>query len=146
MVCHSINRSPQSSVDNHKTPYELSWSAISGKQSKPDLRHLLIPSSRCITYVDKLQRVVGENFNTNGARSVFLGYRGTSNRLVWILHGGIFLLSPHVTTYEKVGNNFSWPLNPDKVMKSLQMSLQRRLKARKTDYARDVDYKWTRSK
>ncbi|CAD6498717.1 BgTH12-01134 [Blumeria graminis f. sp. triticale] len=144
-TCYTLNMTSQSPVDQHKTPYEVFWSAMKGRPIKPDVSHLLIPGSRCITHVEKSRRIAGEKLDPRGARSVFLGYKGRTNKLVWILGGGRFLVSPNVLAYENVGKNLGWPTEPQEVVRSLPTSVQRRLRARKTNYAREEDYNRTRS-
>lgn len=66
---------------------------------------------------------------------MFLGYKASTNKVVWILGGGRFLVSPNVIAYENVGKNLGWPLESQEVVRSLPPSVQRRLRARKTNYA-----------
>lgn len=146
MVCYTINRTSQSTTPKKKTLFEVFWTVINGKKTKPDVSYLLILGSRCVTHVKKSHRVTGEKLDARGARSVFLGCRVATNKLVWILSGNRFLVSPHVITYQSIGNGLGWPINPSEVVRSLPSSVQRRLKARKTDYARSEDFKRTRSK
>lgn len=58
--------------------------------------YLLIPRSLYITHVDADHRAAGQRLNARGTKGVFLGYRGTKNRLFWLPNGGRVLISPHV--------------------------------------------------
>lgn len=74
--------------------------------------HLWIPGTLCITHVDSNNRISGEKLDANGTRSVFLGYRGRKNKLVWLLNGGRFITSPHVVAYESVNDGVGWAADP----------------------------------
>ena len=99
-----------------------------------------------MVHVDKSHRITGEKLEARGTRGVFLGYKGRTNKLVWILSGGRLLVSPHVITYENTDKNFGWASDPRDIVRSLPISVQRRLNARKVDYAREEDYNRERSR
>ncbi|KAI1001277.1 hypothetical protein K3495_g6923 [Podosphaera aphanis] len=121
ITCYTLNLTSQSSAAGHKTPWK-------------------VPGTLCITHVDASHRITGEKLDVTGTRSVFFGYRGRKNKLVWLLDGGRFLVSPHVTAYESVHPGAGWAADPREIVRSLPKHVQDRLKSRKTDYARNEDY------
>lgn len=102
MTCYTLNCTSQSPVKDQKTPWEVYRKVLDPARSKLELNHLLISGSLCITHVDSSHRVAGDKLDADGTRSIFFGYRGTKNKLVWLLDGGRFLVSPHVTAYESI--------------------------------------------
>lgn len=140
MVCYTLNCSSQSPVQDHKTPWEVYWSQLDPEKAVTKVDHLWIPGSLCIAHVDTNHRITGEKLAANGTRCVFLGYRGRKNKLVWLLDGGRFLVTPQVTAYESVDPSFGWSADPREIVRSLPKHVQDRLKARKTDYARNEDF------
>ncbi|KAI0994127.1 hypothetical protein K3495_g14056 [Podosphaera aphanis] len=140
MVCYTLNRTSQSSVEDKKTPWEAYWSQIDPDQAKTEVDHLWIPGTLCITHVDATHRVTSEKLDANGTRSIFFGYRGRKNKLVWLLDGGRFLASPQVTAYESVKPGLGYAADPREIVRSLPNHVRNRLKARKRDYARNEDY------
>ena len=105
-----------------------------------DISHPWIPGSLCTTHVESSHRVTSEKLDTNGTKSVFFGYRGRTNKLVWLLDRGRFLVSPNVTAYESVSPNHGWAPGPRQIFRSLPRAVQDCLKCRKMDYARNEDY------
>ena len=83
---------------------------------------------------------MGEKLSAKGTRGIFLGYRGTKNKLVWLLDGGRFLVTPHVVAYETVQNGHGWPADPREIVRSLPKHVRDRLRQRPKDYARNEDY------
>ncbi|POS82536.1 hypothetical protein EPUL_004524, partial [Erysiphe pulchra] len=140
MACYTLNFSSQSSVSDHKIPWEVYWSKMDPVKAQAKVDHLWIPESRCITHVDASHRITGEKLDAKGTRSVFFGYRGRKNKLVWLLDGGRFLVSPQVTAFESVDTDFGWTPDPQEIVRSLPSHVQERLKSRKIDYARNEDY------
>ena len=106
MVCYITNCTSQSPVQDRKTPWEVYWTQMDPSKAVTKIDHFLIPGSLCITHVDANHRISGEKLDANGTRSVFLGYRGTTSKLVLLLDGGRFLVTPHVTAYESVDPGF----------------------------------------
>ncbi|POS83483.1 hypothetical protein EPUL_005493 [Erysiphe pulchra] len=117
MACHTLNCSSQSPINDRKTPWEVYWSVFNPSKRVPCVDYLWIPGSLCIAHVEASHRVTGEKLDARGTRCVFLGYRGTKNKLVWLLDGGRFLITPQVVAHESVGS-----------------------KSRKTNYARNEDF------
>ncbi|KAI0999117.1 hypothetical protein K3495_g9081 [Podosphaera aphanis] len=140
MVCYTLNCTSQSSVENKRTPWEVYWSQIDLDRSKTKVDHLWIPGSLCITHVDANHRITSEKLDANGTRSIFFGYRERKNKLVWLLDGGRFLVSPQVTAHESVGPGLGWAADPREIVRSLPKHVQNRLGTRKKDYARNEDY------
>lgn len=140
MTCYTLNCTSQSSVNNKKTPWEVYWSVMNPEKQIPHVDHLLIPSSLCIAHVDINHRIIGEKLDSRGTRAIFLGYRGTKNKVVWLLDGGRFLITPHVVVHETVQHGHGWPSDPREIVRSLPKHVQDRLKSRPTDYARNEDY------
>ena len=140
MACYTLNCTSQSPVKEHKTPWEVYWNDIDPTKAVTKVDHLWIPGTLCITHVDKNHRITSEKLDARGTRSVFFGYRGRTNKLVWLLDGGRFLVSPQVTAHESVGNGLGWAADPREIVRSLPKAVQNRLKVRKTDYARNEDY------
>ena len=140
MACHTLNCSSQSSVDDRKTPWEVYWSTFNPSKRVARVDYLWIPGSLCIAHVEASHRVAGEKLDARGTRCVFLGYRGTKNKLVWLLDGGRFLITPQVVAHESVGYGHGWPADPREIVRSLPKHVQDRLKSRKTDYARNEDF------
>ena len=139
MTCYTLNLTSQSSVDGHRTPWQVYWSQFDPDKSTPKIDHLWIPGTLCITHVDASHRITGEKLDANGTRSVFFGYRGTKNKLVWLLDGGRFLISPHVIAYENISSELGWGVDPREIIRSLPRHVQDRLRSRKMDYARNHD-------
>ena len=140
MACYTLNRTSQSPVRDHKTPHEVYWSVMDDTKMTANVGHLWIPGTLCITHVDTTNRIAGEKLEANGTKSVFLGYKGTKNKLVWLLDGGRFLVSPHVTAYESVGPELGWAADPREIVRSLPQHVRDRLRKRKTNYARNNDF------
>ena len=61
------------------------------------------------------------------------------NKLVWLLDGGRFLISPHVIAYENISSELGWGVDPREIIRSLPRHVQDRLRSRKMDYARNHD-------
>ncbi|KAI1004714.1 hypothetical protein K3495_g3507 [Podosphaera aphanis] len=139
-TCYTLNLISQSSVVGHKTPWEVYWSQFDSEKVNIDVGHLWIPGTLCITHVDASHRITGEKLDANGTRSLIFGYRGRKNKLVWLLDGGRFLISPHVTAYESAYPGVSWAADPREIVRSLPKCVQDRLRSGKTDYARNEDY------
>ncbi|KAI0996237.1 hypothetical protein K3495_g11940 [Podosphaera aphanis] len=140
MTRYTLNLTSQNSVENHKTPWQVYWSQFDPNKLTARIDHLWIPGTLCITQLDASHKIVGEKLDANGTRSVFYGYRGTKNKLVWLLEGGRFLISPHVIAYENTSQDLGWGADPREIITSLPRHVQDRLKARKIDYARNQDY------
>ncbi|KAI0995048.1 hypothetical protein K3495_g13133, partial [Podosphaera aphanis] len=140
MVCYTLNCTSQSSVEDKKTPWEVYWSQMDPDRARTEVDHLWIPGTLCVTHVDATHRITSEKLDAKGTRSIFFGYRGRKNKLVWLLDGGRFLVSPQVTAYESVNPGLGCAADPREIVRSLPNHVQNRLKARKQDYARNEDY------
>lgn len=84
--------------------------------------------------------VSGEKFYKRGGRQEGNRLVNCDGTILTYIGGGRFLISLHVMVYESIAPDFGWAPDPREIVRSLPKHVKDRLKARKTDYARNEDY------
>lgn len=128
-VVHTINRTQQSSVTGLSPVECFERGLMPERKFSLTHNHLRVLGARCTVLIDENHRIKGEKLDAHGAKGVFLGYQGTHNYVVWLLEGGRFMTTPHVTVYEDTAEPGE-PPDPRDIVRSLPQHVQRRLRRR----------------
>jgi hypothetical protein len=82
-----------------------------------------------MAYINKNERIQGEKLYNQGAKAIFLCYKGNHDYVIWLLEGSRTLRIPYVVFHENTGNLSEIPDSRD-IVRSLPQHVQRKLRHR----------------